>query len=253
MGVDTKGIVDLRNTILNPFETYDHIYKAIMCMFNECPEIIAKRKEGYAMPWHRINQEAKEAGKEQIFRMPSASMSNLFELFTVHFTYLGENRNLSVNFGCHNDYKELFVGRRLILSFGSWGHSVEIMERILKTLGEALGFKTYLIPDDCAEDAVESATVVTEAKDFGTEGATLVRLADYNPNTGALEPIDKVSEEPKGTDAETKAVHGIVDSLLNGSPNESAERTITKVGKTKRKGKTITSGFAIATTFRKGK
>lgn len=44
----------------------------------------------------------------------------------------------------------------------------------------------------------------------------------------------------------TKAVYGIVDSLLKGSPNESTERKITKVGKTKRTKKGgVTMSFKI--------
>ena len=51
------------------------------------------------------------------------------------FINCGNYRNMFVFFGSDNDYKEL-GDKKLTLSLGAWGNSVQIMEDCLKALGE---------------------------------------------------------------------------------------------------------------------
>jgi hypothetical protein len=174
MGIDTKGIIGIRNTVADPFEINDIIHKVIHGLIDACPDVVAKRKIGYPVPWCIINREAEDAGKPVVYRMPITQMyGGGIQSISVNFTYCSEVRNLSVHFGCHSDYRELFVGRRIILSLGCWGHAEEIITAVLRRIGDGYGFATWIITNDCSSVPV----VVTSAKD-GTEAATLVPIVE---------------------------------------------------------------------------
>lgn len=61
-----------------------------------------------------------------------------------------EFRDLYIHFNCDSDYKEAYVGEKIIFSFGYWGNSEKTMLGILdsmSTLGDC-----YYLADDSTED-----------------------------------------------------------------------------------------------------
>lgn len=69
------------------------------------------------------------------FHSPDTTLSGSFWLY---FRYQGEDRRVFVSTDCDCDLQEPFGDNTqgIILSFGHWGSSVELMEAILSQLGD---------------------------------------------------------------------------------------------------------------------
>ena len=158
MGTDTKGIVKLCRKIANPFDVAKVVSGTIKSLIQEHPKVLAEQEKG-GLAIVRLNHESEKVGGKKLFVNPTFYLSGFSESFTIVFAIDGEHRNLSVHFDCHHDYEQLFKGRRIILSLGMWGSSIDIMGRILEDITKVLGYTSYLIPNDCADDALESATI----------------------------------------------------------------------------------------------
>lgn len=83
--------------------------------------------------------------KKSDWRLPEIDVSTSFhsleyspaEYFRIMFTWRGEQRILHVHTDCDSDLKSEFGddARGIILSFGKWGSSVELMTGILQDCG----------------------------------------------------------------------------------------------------------------------
>ena len=71
------------------------------------------------------------------FSLPIFEIDANFEAVSCSFSYVGEQRKLSLIFCCDydlEDYEEIKGEKCIWLSLGSWGSSVEIMRAVLKEM-----------------------------------------------------------------------------------------------------------------------
>ena len=118
MGVDTKGCVVTDSK--DAFSVVKAVDKAIKTLIEN-----KTGEKGYSV------------NLIEGFRLPTFEISTYFDMVTCSFSYVGEQRKLSLIFCCDCDLKnhEEIKGEKCIwLSLGSWGSSVEIMKVILKEL-----------------------------------------------------------------------------------------------------------------------
>jgi hypothetical protein len=100
-----------------------------------------------------------ESGAENLFQAYrikgfssiNSEIANTSDMLIFNFEFKGEKRNLHVHFDCDSDGKQCGYadGSKLILSFGMWGSSIQLMRGILEGL-KVFG-KCYLIGNDCAD------------------------------------------------------------------------------------------------------
>lgn len=131
MGCDTKGFVLTEEK--DPFK----IWKAIrLSIFDEI-----KRETG-------VDNVTAVWGKD--YTMPNCEIKDFAACMDVYFTFAGEDRRLFVALDCDHDYGEYKEGRKIILSLGAWGSSVQLVEVVLRGLSH-LG-ETHILEDDCSGD-----------------------------------------------------------------------------------------------------
>lgn len=56
------------------------------------------------------------------------SISSWGRMVALDFSDDGKGRSLTIHFDCHSDYAEIHQGRKIILSLGRWGNSVELIQ-----------------------------------------------------------------------------------------------------------------------------
>lgn len=141
MGCDTKGLVMTKEK--NPFKIFGTIKKSLEGMMLEktgCERLFdTYRKDG--------------------FSGISCELTDISGMLIVSFEYAGEKRDLHVHLDCDNDGKNCgyLNGKKIILSFGMWGSSIELMKGIvqgLKVFGDG-----YLIENDCGIYQIENCKV----------------------------------------------------------------------------------------------
>lgn len=120
--------------------------------------VLTKEKEPFKI-WSIIkdsiyNEIKKETGIDDItcvwgenYTMPNCQIADFAKMLTVHFVFAGESRQLSVHLDCDHDFEERKKGKKIIFSLGAWGHSVQLIECVLR--GFADYGKLHMIDDDC--------------------------------------------------------------------------------------------------------
>lgn len=131
MTVDTKGFVSTSNK---------DIFK--VCSIVEKSLASKMMAEAGAERWPDMWK------LEKKYTYPKFEL-NSFGLITAVFRFRAESRRMSIIFGYDGDYSEFKKGKKIILSLGAWGSSVELMETVLKALSNELKAKAYIDENDC--------------------------------------------------------------------------------------------------------
>lgn len=85
-----------------------------------------------------------------LYHMPRCEISDFAEHMRVVFRFAGEERDMSVSLTCDNDYSDFKEGKKVIVSLGWWGHSVHLIETVMKGLSE-FG-EAYMCDEDMSEN-----------------------------------------------------------------------------------------------------
>ena len=141
MGCDTKGLVMTKEK--NPFKIFTTIKSTLEKMMLE------KSGADSLFGMYRVDG----------FSSIHCELSDISGMLIVSFQYAGEKRDLHVHLDCDNDEKNCgyLNGKKIILSFGMWGSSIELMKGIvqgLKVFGDG-----YLIENDCGDYQIENCKV----------------------------------------------------------------------------------------------
>jgi hypothetical protein len=131
MGCDTKGFVltDEKN-----------------------PHLIFRK-----IKWAIFEEIKRETGVDNVsavwgenYTMPQCSLSDMDGVLTIDFKFAGEQRGMFVITSCDHDYSDCREGKKIILSLGAWGKSVDLIAIALRALSE-LG-ETFIWENDCEGD-----------------------------------------------------------------------------------------------------
>jgi hypothetical protein len=199
MGVDTKGyvITPVKNVMHVMTMVEDVILKMVLASMP--PRQNPLMPEGFALPRTRL--------------APSTNMAQ------TSFSIAGENRLLTVHFGCDNDNSAKYPGEKLILSIGRNGLSVEVMEAVLARLTH-LG-RCYLDRDDCDnEPDVEITTApmtfidaVVQQYDNSLNSKHWMRMHAELANARPLSAFLGITpKELLRVKADDSAIYGICDA-----------------------------------------
>jgi hypothetical protein len=123
--------------------------------------VMTKEKDPFKIwrniKWTIFEEIKRETGIDDVravwgknYTMPRCLISDFSGHMVVSFKFAGEDRDMHINLSCDNDYSYVRKGEKIILSLGTWGRSVQLMECVLRglsTFGQA-----YIAEDDCKED-----------------------------------------------------------------------------------------------------
>lgn len=136
MSVDTKAFVMTSDK--NPFQTYALVKSAIKRLSLE-----QAGNDHFAL---MVNED---------YKNPVCHISDTSEMLIITFRYKGEDRQMFVHLDCDVDGENCGYadGSKIIFSLGAWGHSVEIMETVIKAF-KHLG-TCYIIRNDATDEKEE--------------------------------------------------------------------------------------------------
>lgn len=68
----------------------------------------------------------------------------------IKFTDGSDHRQLWVHFDCDLDYRDVYTGKKIILSLNRWGRSSEIIKAVGSALATVLDADFYFTASDCS-------------------------------------------------------------------------------------------------------
>jgi hypothetical protein len=136
MSVNTVGII--------PVKREPDVFKVVSSFENSLRELFKSEIQN----WRGMFDQENTTG--------TACMYSNARSITYHFKYEGKDRQLSVHFDCHNDYKETHKGKKLIISLGCNEQAKKLIPILLKGLKKDLKIeRAYFNPCDCDNNCVE--------------------------------------------------------------------------------------------------